>query len=82
MNIANSYCLACTTKPTQFEDEPPFMPVLDNFERYRPFLGVKRYKERVFENKQLALFNLLKFCFKRTLDFGNLPCANEFEELA
>ena len=22
MNISNSYCLACTTKPTQIEDEP------------------------------------------------------------
>ena len=25
MNISNSYCLACTTKPTQIEDEPYFV---------------------------------------------------------
>lgn len=56
----------------------PFMPVFDNFEQYRTFLGVKRYKEQVIENKQLAPFNLLEFCFKRTLDFGNFQCAKEF----
>lgn len=54
------------------------MPVFDNFEQYRPFLGVKRYKEQVIENKQLAPFNLLEFRFKRTLDFGNFQFAKEF----
>ena len=30
MNISNSYCLACTTKPTQIEDEPFFFNLLCN----------------------------------------------------
>ena len=54
------------------------MPVFDNFEQYGPFPGVKRHKEQVIKDKQLAPLNLLELSFKCTFDFGNLQCAKQF----
>src|SRR3712207_9513589 len=54
------------------------MPVLNNFEQYGTFLGVKRYKEQVIKDKQLTPLYFLEFCLECSLDFGNFQCAKEF----
>ena len=54
------------------------MPVLDNFEQYGTFLGVKRYKEQVVKDKQLAPLNLLELRLECTLDLGHFQGAKKF----
>ena len=54
------------------------MPVFDNFEQDGPFPGVKRHKEQVIKDKQLAPLDLLELSFKCTLDFGHFQCPEQF----
>ena len=61
-----------------YDDGFPFMPVLDNFEQYGTFLGVKRYKEQVVKDKQLAPLNLLELRLECTLDLGHFQGAKKF----
>src|SRR3712207_8421566 len=60
-----------------YDDGFPFMPVLNNFEQYGTFLGVKRYKEQVIKDKQLTPLYFLEFCLECSLDFGNFQCRSE-----
>ena len=61
-----------------YDDGFPFMPVLDNFEQYGTFLGVKRYKEQVVKDKQLSPLNLLELRLECTLDLSHFQGAKKF----
>ena len=47
MNISNSYCLACTTKPTQFEDEPK-LRYIGAFLIYKSYMVINKSYKTVF----------------------------------
>ena len=53
------------------------MPVLYYFEQYGPFLGIKRYKEEVVKDEQLATLDLPQLRLKRALDLGDFQCTEQ-----